>query len=49
MNDDKIVIITEDGSEKEFNILFSFSLEEFGKDYVAYFAEGEEELYEACI
>ncbi|MFV0423976.1 MAG: DUF1292 domain-containing protein [Bacilli bacterium] len=45
MNDDKIVIITEDGSEKEFNILFSFSLEEFGKDYVAYFAEGEEELY----
>lgn len=45
MNEEKIVIITEDGSEKEFNILFSFSLEEFGKDYVAYFGEGEEELY----
>ncbi len=45
MNDDKIVVVTEDGTEKEFNILFSFSLEEFEKDYVAYFAEGEEELY----
>ncbi len=45
MNDEKITIVTEDGTEKEYNILFSFSLEEFEKDYVAYFSEDEEELF----
>ncbi len=45
MNDDKIILVTEDGSEKEFNILFSFSIEEYDKNYVAYFSEEEEELF----
>ncbi len=45
MNEEKFVVIAEDGSEKEFTILFSFELEEFGKKYVAYFEEGAEELF----
>ncbi len=45
MTEDKITVVSEDGSEKEYTILFTFSLEEFGKDYVAFFEEGEEELF----
>lgn len=43
--DDKIVVVGEDGKEVEYTILFSFESEEYEKSYVAYFAEGEEELF----
>ncbi|MFV0498668.1 MAG: DUF1292 domain-containing protein [Bacilli bacterium] len=42
MNEDKIVIITEDGKEIEYNILLSFRIDDYDKDYVAYFGEEEE-------
>ncbi len=45
MNDDKITIVSEDGQEKEYTILFTFKSEEYEKEYVVFFAEGEEELF----
>ncbi len=45
MNDDKLTVISEDGTEKEYTILFTFKLDEYGKDYVAFFEEGQEDLF----
>lgn len=45
MVDEKLTVINEDGTEKEYTILFTFKLEEYGKDYVAFYEEGEEDLF----
>ncbi len=45
MEDNKIFIEDENGKEVEYTILLTFSSEEYNKNYVAYFEEGEEHLY----
>lgn len=45
MNDDKISIVSEDGTEKEYAILLTFKSDEYNKDYVVFFEEGTEELF----
>ncbi len=45
LNEDKITVVSENGEEKEFTILLTFSSEEYEKDYVVFFEEGEDELY----
>ncbi len=45
MEDNKIYIENENGVEVEYTILLTFESEEYGKHYVAYFEEGEEQLY----
>ncbi len=45
MEDNKIYVENQEGVEEEYNILLTFESEEFEKHYVAYFKEGEEELF----
>lgn len=43
MDTDTIIIVDDEGNEKEYTILFTFSSDEFGKDYVLYYDDELEE------
>ncbi|MCD7840345.1 MAG: DUF1292 domain-containing protein [Erysipelotrichaceae bacterium] len=43
MDNDKIVIIDDEGNEKEYTIFFTFESEETNKNYVLYYDESEDE------
>ncbi|MCD8027625.1 MAG: DUF1292 domain-containing protein [Erysipelotrichaceae bacterium] len=43
MDNDKIVIIDDNGNEKEYTIFFTFESEETDKNYVLYYDENEDE------
>ncbi len=40
---EKMIIVDEDGNEKEYTILFTFYSDEFGKDYVLFYDENDED------
>jgi uncharacterized protein YrzB (UPF0473 family) len=43
MNENKLTFIDENGNEVLCEILFTFHSDEFGKDYVLFYPEGEED------
>ena len=44
-----MTVIDENGQEKEMEILFTYHSEEFGKDYVVFFTDEEEEDLSAAV
>lgn len=43
MDSNTLYITTDQGEEKEMNILFTFDSEQYGKSYVLFYQEGQEE------
>lgn len=46
MNENKLTFIDDNGEEVICTVLFTFNSEEFGKDYVIFYADGEEDEVE---
>lgn len=47
--DDKITLVMEDGTEKEYRILFTHHSDEFNKDYVLFYPAEQEDAEEIDI